>query len=93
MIFRGILGRAFIKYIYVYLTNILKKLETKKFWNALTIGVSIFMFLNCLISSIAVTRRSHRLKGEPPQNSIEQILDTYYPNERMSKVYPSMKIL
>lgn len=93
MFFRWLLGWIFIKYWYVYLTKFLEKQEKKKIWMPLTVILSIFMIFNCTISSLAVTRRSHRVKGEEAKNKLEQMIDIYYPNERMKKVYPSMKIL
>lgn len=49
------------------------------------------MIINFAISGLAVWRWSERHKFSEPSNQIEAILDKYYNDEKMEKIYCNMK--
>ena len=44
-----------------------------------------------LISSLACIRYHERLNNKSAKNNIDRIMDKYYPNERLIKIYPNVK--
>ena len=49
----------------------------------------VFMIFNMLISAAALDRYTHRSMGQKASTEEEKLLDEYFPDERMEKVYPS----
>ena len=45
--------------------------------------------VNIVLSAMALGRYSDRYAGKPAENSVESFLDSYYPDERMERVYPN----
>lgn len=86
----GIFGVVFAKFIYPYLSRILDKLRGKKA-KVICIVLSIFMVIDILVSCAAVFRWRERQNDEEASNPIEVILDAYYDDDTMRRLYPNMK--
>ena len=89
--FWGLLTLGWIKYIYPWVVYQIKKIP-KKIGKILTCFLLLFMIFNTTISALALERQSERRQDAFPTTQLDILLDTYYPDERLSKVYPNMII-
>lgn len=85
-VFWGILSLMFYLYV-VPVINKLKKYTKKKWFKVVVITLSIIFLLDCLISSLACYRRGERRENKKPDNAIEELLDEFYPDERVDQVF------
>ena len=88
--FWGVLGLIWLKDLYPVLSRAIERIP-KKLGRALTIGVSIFMAIDILLSAGAVFRQSERINGVPASTGIQQFFDYYFPDEFLDIIYPSME--
>lgn len=88
--FWGVLGLIWLKDLYPVLSRAIERIP-KKLGRALTIGVSIFMAVDILLSAGAVFRQSERINGVPASTGIQQFFDYYFPDEFLDIIYPSME--
>ena len=89
--FWGLLTLGWIKYIYPLVVYQIKKIP-KKIGKILMRFLLLFIIFNTTISALALGRQSERRQELLPTNKIDILLDTYYPDERLSKIYPNMII-
>ena len=89
-IFWGLLSLGFYIYI-VPLINKLKKYTKKKWLKIIVIILSVIFLLDCLLSALACYRRSERRDNLKPSNRIEELLDKYYPDERVDRVFSNSR--
>lgn len=89
MIFWGIGGLLFMKFIYPFLSKLIEKIPYKIGTTALPILV-VFMLLNMLISYSALFRQQERLSGTAPRTFIGEIYDKVYTDEFLKTIYPNM---
>ena len=52
--------------------------------------MTVFLIFNGVVSLLAVDRWAERVEGQAPGNSLEELLDERFPNERMESVYANM---
>lgn len=57
---------------------------------ALTWVLVLFMLLNSLVSGAAVLRMAQRYEGVPATSAWQHLMDRYYPDEKLARIYPSM---
>ena len=69
--------------------KLLKKIP-KKIGKILMRFLLLFIIFNTTISALALGRQNERRQELLPTNKIDILLDTYYPDERLSKIYPNM---
>lgn len=86
----GVLGILFIRFLYQYIRKQLEKLHGN-IPAVLSIVLSVFMVANFAVSGLAVLRWSERQRVSEPSNQIERILDKYYDDEKMEKIYCNMR--
>lgn len=86
----GVLGILFAKLLYPYIRKQLEKLHGK-IPAILSAVLSIFMVANFAVSGLAVLRWSERQRVSEPSNRIEEVLDKYYDDETMEKIYCNLK--
>lgn len=86
----GALGILFVKFIYPCLRKLLGKLHEKT-GAVLSIILSAFMVANFAVSGLAVLRWNEREEISEQSNMLEEILDKYYDDEMMEKIYSNMK--
>ena len=91
-IFWGFLGVFWIKSVYprfsVWVLKIPNKIGKIIVWILL-----VFMIFDSVVSGLAVYRWSERVDGKAPNNSIERILDSRFPDSRMERIFPNMEFL
>lgn len=90
MIWWGIATLLVIKHLYPKLIKLINKIK-EEYRLVITITISIFLLIDILISSLACIRYYERLKSTPPRNNLDILMDKYYPNERLIKIYPNIK--
>lgn len=59
-------------------------------YKPLTLGLTVFIILDVVISVAAVARWGMRLDGIPSANIVTATLDRLFPNEFMIRIYPNM---
>lgn len=52
----------------------------------------VFMIANMLISGMALGRYTERNTGKAEQTAAGQFLDEHFPDSRMERIYPNVKI-
>jgi hypothetical protein len=78
-----------IKKLYPKLSNLIERIP-RKFGLTITILVMVFLTSDCLVSAAAVHRYEERKQHIPPDNYIEQVLDSHYTDSYLKKVYPNI---
>lgn len=87
--FWGLLALMWLKEIYPRMERWIEKIPNR--WGiGLTWVLVVFMVVNSMVSAAAVGRMSQRQRGLAPANTVEQVLDERFPDERIAKIYPSM---
>lgn len=86
--FWGFAAVVWIKILYPKMNHFVAWLVNKT-GRWLTVGMLIFMIANALVSVAALIRYEERGKGFASDNYIEEILDTYYGDEKMQQIYPN----
>ena len=86
----GAIGIAFIYLLYPLLRRLQKKLRGPAV-RLLCVLVSVFLAADMAVSACAVLRWKNRQDGAPAGNKIEALLDTYYGDEKMGKIYSNLK--
>ena len=88
-VFWGVLGVFWIKDLYPRMAQLILKIPNK-IGKILTVAVTVFLIFNGVVSLLAVDRWAERVEGQAPGNSLEELLDERFPNERMESVYANM---
>lgn len=95
--FWGIAAVVWMKHLYPRLSGWIEKLPVKAGTIICNVAI-IFMIFNCMISSLALARYTERnTAGTGQQNmevrsSLNELLDSHFPDERMERIYPNAKI-
>lgn len=82
----GIAGVIFYKLIHPGFDKLINREITKKIL-VVSIILAIFIILDIIISWAAAVRQTQRILDIPPQNRFDKILDEYYPDERIDKIF------
>ena len=90
--FWGIVAVIWLKGIYPFLSHWIENIP-KRIGPALTWILIVLMVINIGISALALDRYSKRQRGQRPENTVEQMLDEHFPDERMERIYPKAKIV
>jgi len=85
-IFWGITGIFYITMAYPAILKFLSNYKRNEF-KVLTIMMLVFMIFNIAVSCVAGRRQNERLLGIKPKNKIDEMIDTYYPDSRMDRIY------
>jgi uncharacterized membrane protein len=86
----GLFGVLYAKIIHPKFSDLMKKLPDKKdSW--VTWVLIVFMIFNFVLSAVAVGRRTERYNGIVASSSIDHMLDKYFPDNFLEKIYPNMK--
>ena len=91
-LFWGLLGILWIKGVYPMISYALIRIP-KRLGLIVTDILLIFMVFNSIVSLSAVHRWSERIDDIGPSNSVGQVLDDYFPDEKMERIYPNMVFL
>lgn len=86
--FWGIAAVVWIKVCYPKLSGYIEKIP-RRLGRSLTWVMAVFMACNMAVSTAALARCDSRTQGLPPQNGVEEYLDSRYGDERMEQIYPA----
>ncbi len=86
MIIWGIIGVIFLKGIYPIFQKLLPMIYFKKV-RAATYVLLILMSFNIWISSVSALRQMEREDGIAADSKLDVLLDKYYPDEMLNKIY------
>ena len=89
MLFWGIGGLLFMRFIYPFLSKLIEMIPYKIGKIILPILV-VFMALDMFVSYTALFRQGQRLDGRPPLTFLGEIYDQVYTDEFLSEVYANM---
>ena len=62
----------------------------KKFGRLVCAALSVYMAINLCVTGASVYRWSERIRGIAPQSRTERLLDQYFDDDRMMKVFSDM---
>lgn len=89
--FWGIAAVVWMKLIYPRISSWIEKLPMHT-GKAICNVMIVFMIINMLISGAALARYTERNAGNAPKDQIGYFLDEHFPDERMERIYPNVKI-
>lgn len=82
----GVMSVLFYELVLPVLKKTKKFFDNKKF-RMFALFISVFVIIDCAISILACLRQTERRKNIIPRNKIEELLDKYYPDELLNKIY------
>ncbi|OJU11093.1 MAG: hypothetical protein BGN88_14490 [Clostridiales bacterium 43-6] len=88
----GLFGVLYAKKIYPPLCKLIEKIPDDP-GRLITRILLIFMLLNIIMSVVAVHRRGQRYQGVPASSYVDHVIDRYYNDDYMNKIYPNMKFV
>ncbi|MCL2520997.1 MAG: putative ABC transporter permease [Spirochaetaceae bacterium] len=89
MLYWGVLGLVFLKFIAPHFFKILNHL-LKRRHHYFTLIIMVVMLFNLTVSALAVYRFGQRSAGITPHNSLERFIDTHYNDQMLKEIYPSL---
>lgn len=97
--FWGIAAVVWLKFLYPKLSGLIEKLP-KKGGKILCNVMIVFMIFNIIISGMALSRYTARntepaapVEESPAVQTINDFLDSHFPDQRMERIYPNAKIV
>lgn len=88
-VFWGLLAILWFKSVQPLFLKLILKIPAR-IRKPLTCALAMFLILDIVVSIAAVSRWGLRLEGMPSINGVTAVLDTLFPNEFMTKIYPNM---
>ena len=88
--FWGFAAIIWMKVIYPFLAKWIEKIPIR-IGKPLCMIMVIFMSVNILLSGLALDRYSKRHDGLPAKNAVGELMDDWFPDPYMEKVYPNIK--
>ena len=89
-LFWGIAAVVWIKILYPRLSGLIEQIP-RMVGIICTWVMVVFMTVNIIVSMAALIRYDTRGKGEPADSYWEEVMDTYYGDEVMERIYPKAK--
>lgn len=86
--FWGIAAVVWIKGLYPKIVKVIEIILKKSRW-ALTGLCMVFMAVNIVVSVLALVRYDTRADGKAVVSEWEQVMDRYFGDEKMEKIYPN----
>lgn len=90
MLFWGLGGLVFMKWLYPALSMLIEKIPYS-FGRRMLPVLVVFMCVNMFISYTALFRQSFRHEGRPPVTILGQIYDQIYTDAYLEQVFPNME--
>ena len=88
--FWGFAAIIWMKGIYPFLSRWIEKIPVR-IGKPLCMIMVFFMSVNILLSGLALDRYSKRHDGLPAKNAVGELMDDWFPDPYMDKVYPNIK--
>lgn len=90
MMFWGLGGIILLKWVYPYLATWIEKIPYH-FGKKVTTFLLVFILFDSVVTFSAEFRQSQRDRGIPATNLVEQLLDYYFPNDVLDKIFQNVK--
>ncbi|MPN58751.1 hypothetical protein SDC9_206464 [bioreactor metagenome] len=90
MMFWGLGGIILLKLVYPYLSKWIEKIPYQ-FGKKVTTFLLVFILFDSVITFSAEFRQSQRDRGIPATNLVAQLLDYYFPNDVLDKIFQNVK--
>lgn len=87
--FWGIAAVIWVQNVYPFFISLIERVRGSH-QKAITVSVALFMSLNILVTSMALTRAYARTRHIPARNFIEAFLDETYPDSYLKQRYQNM---
>ena len=87
VVFWGIIGYLFIKYVYPFLSKLIEKVP-KTIGKILSVIFVLFIIIDVFMSVNVGLRYKKRRDGIPAKNWFENYIDSKYTDEVIEKIYP-----
>ncbi len=88
--FWGIVSVVWLKVLYPRLSDLIERIPMRP-GRILSWVLLLFMLFNAAVSALALNRFNQRQTIEnPPASSIGVMMDKYFPDERIEKIYPNL---
>lgn len=91
MLFWGVLGLLFVKYVYPSLNRLIERFPAR-IAKPLTMMMVVFMVFNLAVSTAALVRSYERYRQVPATNFFQKTIDRLYPDSVMRKIFPALKL-
>lgn len=88
--FWGFAAIIWMKGIYPFLSRWIEKIPVR-IGKPLCMIMVVFMSVNIALSGLALDRYSKRHDGLPAKNAVGELMDDWFPDPYMEKVYPNIK--
>lgn len=88
--FWGFVAIIWMKVIYPFLAKWIEKIPVR-IGKPLCMVMVVFMSINILLSGLALDRYSKRHDGLPAESGIAELMDDWFPDPYMERVYPNIK--
>lgn len=88
--FWGFAAIIWMKGIYPFLSRWIEKIPVR-IGKPLCMIMVVFMSVNIALSGLALDRYSKRHDGLPAKNAVGELIDDWFPDPYMEKVYPNIK--
>lgn len=88
--FWGFAAIIWMKVIYPFLSRWIEKIPVR-IGKPLCMIMVFFMSVNIALSGLALDRYSKRHDGLPAKNAVGELMDDWFPDPYMEKVYPNIK--
>lgn len=88
----GALGVLFMRFAFPFINRFFDKMRGNG-WRIACVAMTVFMAVNLLVTSAAVTRWRARMAGEEADNPVIQWLDDTYDDQTMSRLFPNMQFV
>ncbi len=88
-IYWGVLGSLWIKSIYPFIANQLRKIKVSRMI-PITIVFMVIFTVDVVMSSGAIMRQRERVEGIEAQSMMDNYFDENYSDERLKEIYPNM---
>ncbi|MGB8450911.1 MAG: putative ABC transporter permease [Anaerocolumna sp.] len=92
MIFWGVLGVFFIRYVYPRISLFIDRI-IDKMGGFITWILVIFFLFDATVTTLTVDRWVERQDGVLAQSYYDELLDTYYPDELLNDIFPQMELV
>jgi uncharacterized membrane protein len=90
-LFWGALALVWVKDLFPIMSGFIERHLPKSWGLPLTWVLVVFMAANSLVSGMAVLRESQRYDGIPATAEWQRLMDEWYPDSTLDKIYPSMQ--
>lgn len=89
--FWGMAGVLYYEFLRPLLLKVKKILKIKKF-RIICIIISVIVLIDIIISTAACMRQMERRLNIPTHNKVGEILDKFYPDEKLNRVYNNARV-